>query len=78
MPKRSEGVRRLTKVISAVLILGWLFMTVTESPPLPEWGGPDLFVFCAGVILGWFIPVWVRKTVYWIRDGFEDDEKDKE
>ena len=60
-------------MISVVLVLFWLAFGFSASDGWRDGEFAAFSILFAPVV--YFIPVWVRKTVYFVVDGFKQDKK---
>ena len=74
MAKRSEGVKRLTLLISILSCIGWiLFVAIGRG--FSNFHDRDWFIAIGGLIAAFFIPQLIRIIAYWVIDGFKKDKK---
>lgn len=72
---RSEGIARLTSIITALLVIGWALFVINEiyknleSVPIQGWA-----IIGGGFFIAYYVPQLICKIVYWIIDGFKEDK----
>lgn len=71
---RSKGVRRIILLISVLCSVGWvIFISILIGRDGNQNITPWIILLVSAIIV-FFIPQLIRKLVYWIIDGFRDDE----
>ena len=73
--RRSEGVRRLTRVLSVVGVVCWLAWVGRESNGFEHVKPFGWVVIVAATIAAWFAPVLVCRAAYWVLEGFRLDRR---
>jgi hypothetical protein len=72
---RSEGIARLTSFITVLSVIGWtifVIIVVSDSSNIKPQGWA---ILGGGFFIAYYTPQLIRKTVYWIIDGFKEDKR---
>ena len=75
MVKKSKGIKRITLIISALAVIGWISFVVIASKKFSEITPLGWLILVGGLFIAYFIPQLICKAVYWVIDGFEEDKK---
>jgi hypothetical protein len=75
MIKRSEGIKRITLIISVLSVIGWISYVGVASNGFSQVQPLGWLIFAGGSFIAYFIPQLICKAVYWIIDGFKEDKK---
>jgi len=75
MVKRSEGIKRITLIISVLSVIGWVSYVGVASNGFSQVRLIGWLIFVGGLFIACFIPQLICKAVYWVIDGFKEDKK---
>lgn len=75
MVKRSEGIKRITLIISVLSVIGWISYVGVASKGFSQVRLLGWIVLSVGSFVAYFIPQLICKAVYWVIDGFKEDKK---
>lgn len=75
MVKRSEGIKRITLIISVLSVIGWISYVGIASNGFSQVHPLGWLIFAGGLFIACFIPQLICKAVYWVIDGFKKDNK---
>jgi|LQYC01.1.fsa_nt_gi hypothetical protein len=75
MSKHSEGVRRIVDVLSVLSVIGWVWFVALKSHWFSNLRPIHWLIFAGGWVVAYFVPQWIRKTIYWVIDGFKVTER---
>lgn len=75
MIKRSEGIKRVTLIISVVSVIGWISYVGVASNGFSQVKPIGWLIFVGGLFIAYFVPQLICKTIYWVIDGFKEDKK---
>ena len=75
MVKRSEGIKRITLIISVLSVIGCLSYVGVASNGFSQVKPIGWLIFAGGLFIAYFIPQLICKAVYWVIDGFKKDKK---
>ena len=74
MVKRSEGVKRITLIMSVLSVIAWISYVGVASNGFSQVQPQGWLIFVGGLFIVYFIPQLICKAGYWVIDGFEKDK----
>jgi hypothetical protein len=75
MVKRSEGIKRITLIISVLSVVGWISYVGVVSKGFSQVQPIGWIFLFGGSFVAFFIPQLISKVLYWVIDGFKEDKK---